>query len=57
MFKTILLWLKNKYKSIYYCPQCDVKLERVNTFLDTAVSLKYKYRCPNCGMKKSIRAR
>jgi len=57
MFKKISLWLENKYKSIYYCPQCDVKLERTNSFLDAAVSWKYKYKCPNCGMKKSIRAR
>jgi len=57
MFKRILLWLKNKYKSIYYCLKCDVKLERVNTFLDAAVTLKYKYKCPDCGMQKNIKAR
>ena len=57
MFKRILLWFNDQYKNIYYCQQCDVKLERINTFLDAAVTLKYKYECPNCGVKKSIRAR
>jgi len=31
-----------------------MKLERINSFLDAAISLKYKYKykCPNCGMEK-----
>ena len=57
MFKRILLWLSDQYESIYYCRQCDVKLERINTFLDAAVTFKYKYECPNCGVEKSIKAR
>ncbi len=57
MLKRILSWFKNQYKNIYYCALCDVKLERINSFLDAAISLKYKYKCPDCGMEKSIRAR
>jgi|OM-RGC.v1.036072463 predicted RNA-binding Zn-ribbon protein involved in translation (DUF1610 family) len=52
MFKRILDWFKKHYKNIYYCTRCDVKLERINSYLDAAVSLKYKHKCPNCGMKK-----
>jgi transcription elongation factor Elf1 len=57
MFKKILSWFRKQYKNTYYCSRCDVKLERINSFLDAAISLKYKYKCPNCGMEKSIRAR
>ena len=57
MFCKGLKFQNEHYKNIYYCTQCDVKLERINSYIDAAVSLKYKYKCPSCGMKKSIRAR
>ena len=57
MLNKFLLWFKKQYRNIYYCPACDVKLERINTFLDAFFSLKYKYKCPNCGIEKNIRAR
>ena len=57
MLNKFLLWFKKQYRNIYYCSACDVKLKRINSYLDAFFSLKYKYKCPNCGIEKSIRAR
>ncbi len=57
MLNKFLLWFKKQYRNIYYCSACDVKLKRTNSYLDAFFSLKYKYKCPNCGIEKSIRAR